>query len=80
MKLLLRLPEDARKKDVNMKLQRWENEGGNRQNVPEGVGSTPGLLTTGQKLEVLDTRIVKYEGALFQEVTIKPLTTKESSR
>jgi len=79
MELKILIPGKSRKKDVNLKLQRWENEGGGGAKYQKSDrAGTPGLLYAGQQFEVLDTHLVEENGNLYQVAEILPLTTKET--
>ena len=78
MELKILIPGNSRKKDVNLKLQRWENEGGGgAERQKSELAQTPGLLHAGQRFEVLDTHIVEEDGELYQVAEILPLATRE---
>lgn len=71
--------ENHREKDVNLRMQQWESEGGHLYNQSDGAPENrEGLLKNGQRFEVLDTHLRQDEnGERYQIVEIKPLEAKK---
>jgi len=67
--------DNKREKDVNLRMQKWEGEGGQvYDDSNEAPANRAGLLKDGQRFEVLDTHLERDEdGQPYQVVEIKPL-------
>lgn len=71
--------DNKREKDVNLRMQKWEGEGGQVYDEPDDApANREGLLKNGQRFEVLDTHLERDEdGRQYQVVEIKPLEAEK---